>query len=129
MRERLIEMCENLILSCKSSLCADCEHNKIDYPLCMSVHFADYLLDNGVIVPPCKVGDIVYKVYDIESVHRQILELEVLMIEVGIQRKVCLKTTKKHRYNFDKATFEDFGKTVFTNREDAEKALRGGDDK
>lgn len=87
---------------------------------------ADHLLDNGVIVPPCKVGDIVYKVYDIESVHRQILELEVLMIEVGIQRKVCLKTTKKHRYNFDKATFEDFGKTVFTSREDAEKALRGG---
>ena len=89
-----------------------------------SEEIADYLLENGVIVPPCKVGDIVYKVYDIESVHRQILELEVLMIEVGIQRKVCLKTTKKHRYNFDKATFEDFGKTVFLTREEAEQALQ-----
>ena len=47
------------------------------------------------------------------------------MIEVGIQRKVCLKTTKKHRYYFDKATFDDFGKTVFLTREQAEKALEG----
>lgn len=86
------------------------------------------LLENGVIVPPCKVGDIVYKVYDIESVHRRILELEVLMIEVGIQSKVCLKTTKKYRYNFDKATFEDFGKTVFLTREQAVKALEGKED-
>lgn len=57
MRDRLIELCENLILSCKSSLCEDCEHKNIDYPNCMSVHFADYLLANGVIVLPCKVGD------------------------------------------------------------------------
>lgn len=87
---------------------------------------ADHLLDNGIVVPPCKVGDVVYKVYDIESVHRQILELEVLMIEVGSERKVCLKTTKKHRYNFDKATFEDFGKTVFTSREEALTKLKEG---
>ena len=52
MRNRLIELCENLILSCKSSLCEDCEHKNIDYPNCMSVHFADHLLANGVIVPP-----------------------------------------------------------------------------
>ena len=25
---------------------------------------ADYLLSNGVIVPPCKVGDKVYVIYD-----------------------------------------------------------------
>lgn len=92
----------------------------------LAENIVDDLLANGVIVPPCKVGDIVYKVYDIESVHRQILELEVLMIEIGIQRKVCLKTTKKHRYNFDKATFEDFGKTVFLTKEEAEQALKGG---
>ena len=98
--------------------------NKPTISLQTAMDIVDAIIDEGVIVPPCKVGDIVYKVYDIESVHRQILELEVLMIEVGIQRKVCLKTTKKHRYNFDKATFEDFGKTVFLTKEDAEEKLK-----
>ena len=51
MREKLIELCEDVILSCKSSLCADCEHNGIDYPNCMGVHFADHLIANGVTIP------------------------------------------------------------------------------
>ena len=49
-REKLIELCEDVILSCKSSLCDDCEHNCIDYPNCMGVHFADHLIANGVTV-------------------------------------------------------------------------------
>ena len=47
-REKLIELCEDVILSCKSSLCDDCEHNGIDYPQCMGVHFADHLIANDV---------------------------------------------------------------------------------
>ena len=66
-RDRLIEFCEDVILSCKASLCDDCEHNNIDYPHCMGVHFADYLLANGVIVPPCKVGDKMYKLCSVNS--------------------------------------------------------------
>ena len=112
-RDRLIELIRQARKLTKNANC-DLEREGI---------FADYLLANGVIVPPCKVGDIVYKLYDIETVHSQILELEVLMIEIGANRKVCLKTTKKYRYNFDKATFEDFGKTVFLTKEEAEKAL------
>lgn len=115
MKERLVELVKNAHDEQKY-LTSDKSINAI----------ADYLLENGVIVLPCKVGDIVYKVYDIESVHRQILELEVLMIEVGIQSKVCLKTTKKYRYNFDKATFEDFGKTIFFTREEAQAKLKEG---
>ncbi len=44
-RDRLIE----LILSCE----------RVDLPLPIEYqqHLADYLLANGVIVPPCKVGD------------------------------------------------------------------------
>lgn len=52
-KKRLVELCEDVVLSCKSSLCADCEHNKVDYPHCMSEHFADYLLANGIVVPKC----------------------------------------------------------------------------
>lgn len=49
-REKLVGLCEDIILSCKASLCTDCEHNNIDYPHCMGVHFADHLIANGVTV-------------------------------------------------------------------------------
>ena len=48
MRDRLVELMEDIILSCKSSLCVDCEHLNVGYPHCMGVHFADHLIENGV---------------------------------------------------------------------------------
>ena len=75
---------------------------------------ADYLLDNGVIVPPCKVGDTVYIPY----------------LSTVIEKKVCSIVVQKPFFTvycggtslrFFK---EDFGKTVFLTREDAEKALK-----
>ena len=120
MRERLIKMCENLILSCKSSLCADCEHNKIDYPDCMSAHFADYLLDNGVIVPPCKVGDKVYVIFK-----NEIYKATVFSMKIETEDDHYLTLIKVNV--FDKISMFKvfiFGKTVFLTREEAEKALQ-----
>lgn len=73
---------------------------------------------------PCKVGDTVYKVMDIESVHRQILEMKVLSIEIKDTTNFFAKTVKKYRYNYGAFTLYDFGKTVFLTREEAEKKLR-----
>lgn len=50
MREDLIALCNDVILSCASNLCKDCEHQGIDYPNCMGVHFADHLIANCVTV-------------------------------------------------------------------------------
>ena len=107
-RDRLIELCENLILSCKSSLCNDCEHNKIDYPHCMSVHFADHLLSNGIIVPPCKVGDKIYKM----SVLGEITELKVK----GFDCEVIAEP-------YNSIPFSMLNKTLFLTKEEAENAL------
>ena len=86
---------------------------------------ADYLLANGVIVPPCKVGDVVYQIMDIESVHRQILELKVLRIEIEEPTiRFWCQTVKKYRYNFGELDIEDFGKTVFLTKEEAEQILK-----
>ena len=84
---------------------------------------ADYLIANGVIVPPCKVGDIVYKIMDIESVHRQILEVEVLSIRIEDKMKFFVKTVKNYLYCYDEYSIDDFGKSVFLTREEAEQAL------
>jgi hypothetical protein len=79
-------------------------------------YVADRLLANGVIVPPCKVGDTVYRV----AKHRGVWE--VLPREV-----VSITHRLDHLYRLVWEIFstqEDrLGKTVFLTREEAEKAL------
>lgn len=66
---------------------------------------ADHLIENGVILPPCKVGDTVYQT-DTERVYASNVKAIV--------------------YDTDNIAFDEraIGKTVFLTREDAEKALR-----
>ena len=118
-RERLIEMCENFILSCKASLCEDCEHIQIDYPHCMGVHFADHLLSNGVIVPPCKVGDVVwfdtYKKSGTVSFGIQPHKVDRIDVICVVGEKELVETKLHDWY---------FGDSVFLAKEEAEKALK-----
>lgn len=87
-------------------------------------HFADFLLANGVIVPPCKVGDETY------------LLLEKVRGGYGILESKCVgisenKSGKRYSMYFDAVAIgnsleyreEDFGKTVFLTEAEAEKAL------
>ena len=60
-RDRLIELLHKAEDKCESTHdCDDCKY--ILSGSCKTVLIADYLLANGVIVPPCKVGDTVYRV-------------------------------------------------------------------
>ena len=100
---------------------------------------ADYLLANGVIVPPCNVGDMVYVnpntwgglsfiAYDhcfIHSEHFLIAEI-VSIITTRKQNLVKLKvynrttcTPEYHRYSIS-----SINKTVFLTKEEAEQALK-----
>lgn len=114
-RKRLVELCENVVMSCKSSLCADCEHNKVDYPHCMSEHFADHLLANGIVVPPVKVGQ---KVYIITEVSKTITEVAVIGVwQCASNTAIITEVGTIHQ--------NSIGKTVFLTREEAEKMLKG----
>ena len=115
MKDRLIELCENLISSCKSSSCEDCEHNNIDYPNCMSVHFADYLIENGVIVLPINAGDTIYRPFGVKGVESWIVETIVLHPEEIVFIDDSENSFKE----------SDIGVSVFLTREEAEKALQG----
>ena len=149
MRERLIELCENLILSCKASLCEDCGHNNIDYPHCMSVHFANHLLANGVIVPPCKVGDTVYKLCSVNSAIKIGQMWDGKIVEkncdrCGYKNCSCYNIGLRERENelfidvIEEKTIASLeflakilpyvGTVWFTSREEAEKALKGDKD-
>lgn len=96
---------------------------------------ADYLLDNGIIAPPCKVGDIVYSIQecsceDIDGVHT-----ECEFYGYGADDRICaIPNGEKCPYQYRVVECyvmelnilmftREWGKTVFLTREDAEKAL------
>lgn len=123
MKERLVELCDNIITSCKSSLCADCEYNNIDYPNCMSVHFADKIFADGWMRPPCKVGD---KVYDISEFYDgtncpEIYEYTVERIEITEEKGQQVLYIADLKYPSD-----EWGKSLHFSREQAESKLKEG---
>lgn len=83
---------------------------------------AEYLLANGVIVPPCKVGDTIYFVS-----RGEIIPMVVNCISFNGNYKYCLNCNyaDEERHGYSLLTFTDkvrgymFGFT----REEAEKAL------
>ena len=90
---------------------------------------ADHLLAEGVIVPPCKVGDTVYRPIITSRGEPAIWEIIVSRISVDIDAKGVDPTSYvigrlKKTHCGESADFREFGKTVFLTREEAEKHLR-----
>lgn len=110
MRDRLIELiCENIQDEC----IAHCNH-----PYCYKCkNLADYLLANGVIVPPCKVGDKVYYIYWFNG--KKIGEARVVEI-------CCGECGFAYHLNSDYTYFDLQEKEVYLTKEEAEQALKGG---
>lgn len=109
-RERLIE----LIRKAKhqeyiDAVTADID-TAIDMPRCEE-YLADHLLANGVIVPPCKVGDTVY-----QTDSCRVYQSEIDYIEVHGFVTI---------FYADGVAFDEraIGDSIFLSREEAEKAL------
>lgn len=96
---------------------------------------ADYLLANGVIVPPCKVGDKLFILYDDDYGEYECGELCIgvlqelrVFAECGISGypniQECPEYYCGQPFCSTSFTRKDFGKTVFLTREEAEKALK-----
>ena len=116
MRDRLIELI-------RESNCVDIwDYYNDDFKKPNPIEqLADYLLANGVIVPPCKVGDTVY--YPSASSDR-IFEKkvdEILMSEIENDKGFYIHIAGCY------IPFENIGKTIFLTKEEAEKALKGGE--
>ena len=103
MREKLIEIIKKSLFE------------NINYSCNLAENIADDLIADGVIVPPCKVGDTVYRIYTRSWIGEDVVR-EVVVSENG----VFYVDDKGRMTSCDK-----FGKTVFLSREEAEKALEG----
>lgn len=115
MRDRLIELLE-----------AECGFSRYMTDDERRAKLADYLLANGVIVPPCKVGDTVYR---LNSICSCVNEATVKAVYWTEDKKHYPKSHIIIQYDLHRGrtrvNFCEFGKTVFLTREEAEKALKG----
>ena len=92
---------------------------------------ADHLIANGVMVLPCKIGDKVYVNY-IYGRNKIITDSQMVCSikqTVGVNDesywKVCVEQVIEKGYIvYHEYTEDDFGKTVFLTREEAEASLR-----
>lgn len=120
-RDRLVELMAEADRNCEIIGCDNCKYFGFDD--CGNMLKADRLLSNGVIVPPYKVDDTLYKV------HR---------VWVGSAASYKWKIDKLRveyiRYDGEDFSFEDgwgeinfaseIGRTIFFTREEAEQALQ-----
>lgn len=122
-KERLVELIGNAPIGVNGITLLDKHEPKAIEEI------ADYLLANGVIVPPCKVGDVVWintQYGTIRAIVSQIklIENNGVLVRLAYDLSYCynehINTYGAVGYTEDK--FE-FGKTVFLTREDAEKKL------
>lgn len=88
---------------------------------------ADYLLENGVVVPPCKVGDNVFYLHEIcdengdEHIDISTGKCEGISIQKDGLWIYC-------RYEDGLSYWHKNDKTVFATKEEAQKALRKEDE-
>ena len=114
MRERLIELLKSNLRDFQNDVAY--WHNEHIGEL------ADALLANGVIVPPCKVGDTVYEFFDVRGFYN-ISELIVENVLIGINPPKCQVYCRSKTSNSKSVFCEDsFGNTFFFTKEDAERA-------
>lgn len=98
MRKRLIELIKDIV---------------VPY---FAEAIADHLLANGVIVPPCKVGDTVYYFYEGgEKVYEGV-----------VTSFVYVSGTKSFNLYCD-GVYGRYGRYFFLTSEEAEQALKGGE--
>ena len=95
---------------------------------------SDVLLDNGVVVLPCKVGDTVYIVHntaesiDLDCSETCIYETVIDSIHISGIVEYHMFYKKIIHPDCDFFSDKDIGKTVFLTKEEAEKALKGGEE-
>lgn len=121
-RDRLaVKICkatQKTNFACKEAKC-------IGKGLCAHCYvMADDLLANGVIVPPCKVGAEIFGLFDNDDEQRkEIYEGKVLCYSLDENNLLWARMRYKNGLTYWH-TIDDFGKTVFLTKEEAEEKLK-----
>ena len=112
-RDRLIELLDD---GCYKA-CSDKSGKKVNEFL------ADFLLEKGVIVPPCHIYDTVFRIAENGKID------EYIVVEIGeddFESSYVVLEKSMSEYSTIQmiCNFEAFGVTVFTNRKDVENVIK-----
>lgn len=117
MKDRLIELLNKKY----DHFCDQCGVNKDSH---YTENLADYLLENGVIVPPCNVGQIVFVIdYEEYPIIRDAEIIEITKNKHGTFIRYEYPGFRGREYV---RRFEHIGKIVFLTREEAKAKLKEG---
>ena len=126
-RERLIDLLKND--NCPSPFICDANCKYINSENCLAERIADYLLENGVIVPAVEIGTTVYEI------RQKGISFSNRKYDSGITTQKQLKnaifdgkTLYIESKLYAKSDNVRLGKTVFLTREEAEEALKERED-
>lgn len=111
MRDRLVELIQNSVNGCAKH---------------WAEVIADHLLANGVIVPPCKVGQIVYVVRSQTSNGKNLYLRQERIDHYRIFNDRSFMCFESNRIS---VSSDAWSTTVFPTKEEAEKALKGDEGK
>lgn len=115
-KDKLLELLDGI--GDDIAFCDICDRPTDDCKACKNEQLADYLLANGVIIPPCKVGDTVYFDTYLRGKNVGIQPHKVIKVN-------CVLMTEPSKGGIGAEISDwDFGETVFLTREEAEKALK-----
>lgn len=113
-RDKLIKLIAD-IQNDFADWCAECAEDGYKSHQPFEEYFADKLLQNGVILPPCKVGQIVWLVRD-GKIEETTVE-KIVLKDGGLYLKLLCNS-------FYETTCRSIGKTVFLTKEEALKKLK-----
>lgn len=86
---------------------------------------ADYLLDNGVLIPPCKIGQDIWLVYSPKYPANPADKGKWFMLQDGVQRIIYgAKGLSIETWNVGTIPEKEIGKKLFFTKEEAETALQ-----
>lgn len=115
MRDRLIE----LISDMENKLLRSYPYTTDEYRI---ASIADHLIENGAILPPCKVGDTLYEITSRNTISEyEVTAIRIELFNVFIDWKLTQGFVDKYISGMPAG---EIGNSVFLTREDAEKALR-----
>lgn len=117
-KERLVDLIEKAKVLRSLDILSGDPDVIVDMPT-EDEYIANYLLANGVIVPPCKVGDVLW----IPSVNSNKVYSKVVK-DILIREK----DGEVGKYIYASSAyfpFENIGKSIFLTREEAEAKLKG----
>lgn len=124
MRERLVELLQKRSCfhsKCRNS-CSKCDGIPINDDDIGKL--ADCLLANGVVVPPCKVGDMVYFVIE-DDVTEEGKYISKQQINDVSTKGIFVSDSLSEENCGCFEPYSNFGKTAFLSEEEAERALKG----